>query len=132
MELKPSMKIFLSPMPQAAVKHQVLLLNRTTLDIDPSCQTQEYLTERPSYTTAKSLDLSAALTDTVWAPLGAIVHAHREDRADSADVGHFIPHADEFFWLKSFLQGKSLYSGSLIDNFILMLRQWLTWKPERK
>jgi hypothetical protein len=102
MEPKPFMEIFPSLMPQAAIKHQVVLSNKATLQINPPCETQEYPRERPSY---ENPDPSALWTyrDTVWAPLGTVVHARSGDKADNVSVGFFVRHADEYPWLQALL-----------------------------
>lgn len=123
MEPKAFMEIFPSLIPQAAIKHQVLLpTQQKVLDIPPPQATQQYPIQRPSYETSKPVNL-ASFGGTVRAPLGSIVHARSGDKANNSNVGFFVRHEDEYPWLQSLLTVAKLiellgkdYNGQRIER----------------
>jgi len=108
MEPKDFREIFPSLIPQAAIKHQVLLPSQQkTVDIPAPSVTQDYPIERPSYETAKPVDL-ASFGATTRAPLGSVVHARSGDKANDSNVGFFVRHQDDYPWLQSLLTVEKL------------------------
>lgn len=123
MEPKAFMEIFPSLIPQAAIKHQVLLpSHQKTIDIPATAKTHHYPIERPSYETAKPVRL-ASFGATTRVPLGSIVHARSGDKANNSNVGFFVRHGDEYPWLQSLLTVEKLrellgkdYGGQRIER----------------
>jgi len=130
------MEIFPSLIPQAAIKHQALLPERSeAIDIPAPATTKQYPIERPSYETAKPVSLSS-FGETVRAPLGSIVHARSGDKANNSNVGFFVRNETEYPWLQSLstveklkeLLGKD-YGGQRIERVefpgILAVHLWV-------
>jgi hypothetical protein len=107
MDPKPFMEIFPTTMPIDQINHRVILDNEPIIYAPPPPMYAEYPRLRPSYETAKPVDLkSFGLTSK--APLGTIVHARSGDKGNNSNVGFFVRHADEYPWLQSFLTAERL------------------------
>ena len=123
MEPKAFMEIFPSLIPQAAIKHQVILPSKQkTIEIPAPSATQHYPIERPSYETAKPVDLASFGASRLM-PLGSIVHARSGDKANNSNIGFFVRHEDEYPWLQSFITVEKLkellgkdYGGQRIER----------------
>lgn len=116
MDPKPFMEIFPSVVPQASLRHQVLIPKmKKILEISPPSETCEYPTERGSYETANPVELQS-FGASIEAPLGSIVHARSGDKANNSSVGFFVRNEDEFPWLQS-LMTTSKFKQLLGDDY---------------
>ncbi|KJR83825.1 uncharacterized protein SPSK_04103 [Sporothrix schenckii 1099-18] len=120
---------FVTLVPQSACRHRVHLLfgdaamRSTPVDIALPPQTQTYGAQA-SYDTRNPVALST-FGATVEAPLGWVALGRSGDKASDANVGFYVPTAEQWDWLRSFLTidtfkallGAKEYGGGRIDRF---------------
>lgn len=119
---------FVTLIPQSACRHRVHLLfgdesSRTPIDIALPPQTATYGAQE-SYDTRNPVDLSS-FGETVEAPLGWVALGRSGDKASDANVGFYVPTAEQWDWLRTFLTtekfkellGAKEYGGGRIDRF---------------
>jgi hypothetical protein len=102
MDPKPFMEIFPLAFPRNRIDHRVQLSDGRNLQAPSQSVTKVFPTQRPSYETQHHVPLST-FGPTQRAPLGSIVHACSDDKADISNVGFFVRHEDEYPWLQSLL-----------------------------
>lgn len=122
---KPYWEYFVTLISQSACKHRVHLLfdDRRVTDIPAPKVTRDYGPQE-SYDTRSAVPLES-FGETVEAPLGHVVLGRSGDKASDANVGFFVPDAEQWDWLRSFLTinrlkellGPEEYSGARIDRF---------------
>ena len=100
---KPVYEYFVTLLPQADVHHKVHLGSEETLDILPPTVTRTYPAQQPSSQTAEDPVALHTFGRTERGPLGWIVHARSGDKGSNCNVGFWVPHKEEYDWLRSLL-----------------------------
>lgn len=108
---RPIFEYYVTLLPQSAVQHRAHLPWKPTAgtqvtDIPPPPQTKTYPSRQPSQAithTDNPVNLAVDFGPTVRGPLGWIVHARSGDKGSDANCGFWVPHRDEYLWLRALL-----------------------------
>ncbi|EON98296.1 putative duf1446 domain protein [Phaeoacremonium minimum UCRPA7] len=103
-EGKPFYEYYVTLLPQAEVKHSVVLpWQDKALDIPVQKNVRtDYPRDQKSYETENPVDLST-FGPTTRGPLGWVVGGRSGDKASDANCGLYVRHDDEWDWLRSIL-----------------------------
>lgn len=108
---RPVFEYYVTLLSQSEVQHRVHLPWKPTagtqiIAIPPPTLTKTYPSRQPSQAitdTDKPVNLSQDFGPTVRGPLGWIVHARSGDKGADANCGFWVPHRDEWLWLRALL-----------------------------
>lgn len=122
---KSYFEYFVTLIPQSACNHRVHFLfgDKCTIDIPTPPTVREYGPQE-SYNTRNPVPLEQ-FGEVEEAPLGRIALGRSGDKASDANVGFFVPDAEQWDWLRTFLTIEKLkellgpheYLGGRIDRF---------------